>query len=716
MSQTAGAPLSSAAISREGRDTLWLLGVLALCIAPHMGRLPLWCSIGTAAALVWRARVAWRDAALPPRWILVVCLGAGMALTLMTYKTLLGREAGVTLVTLLAGLKTLELRARRDAFVVTSLGFFLILTQFLYSQSVFMAALMLMALMGLLTSLVLAQRPTGRPGIAVALLAATRSVVMGIPMMLALFILFPRIGPLWSVPSDAGPRTGLSDNIELGRVADLALDDSVAMRIRFEQGPPMAREMYFRGPVLTYFDGRTWRAAKQSPLEPASESDERIQPQGQPLPYQVTLEPSRITAVPLLEGTLVAAPTPPATTPQLRREGLSWMANTTLTERVQIDGQFWAHVQHGPQAVSGVQSGWLQLPPRANVRTVVWARRFLADQGLQQADARTLSEAVLRHIRQGGYQYTLTPGPEAQDSASHGNGHPDVIDSFWLDRKSGFCEHFATAYVFVMRAMGVPARVVTGYQGGELNPVDGLFVVRNSDAHAWAEIWAPKDGWIRVDPTAAAEPDRITRARQVFRYRNPLPGPLSNIDPAVWGKLRSYIDAGNHRWNVWVLQYSRSKQMELLKDWGFSSPSWADLLRLTGGMLILISMLGIGWLWWTRPRQARTPWLKPMLKVHRALAACGIPPPASPAPAAAMSWVRQLDMASATSATAMPADIHQALKDALIRLDALRYASAEPSGGNVPRARKALVEEIEQLCQAWRAAAKRDRVRPLRAN
>src|SRR5690606_16323070 len=303
-------------LTREGRDTLWLLGVLALSILPHAARLPWWCSVGTFAALLWRARVAWRDDALPPRWVLVVCLVISLGLTMWTFRTLLGREAGVTLVTLLAALKTLELRARRDAFVITSLGFFLILTQFLYSQSLPMAALMLIVLVGLLTSLVLAQRPMGRPPIMAAAKAALRSAVMGVPVMLALFILFPRLGPLWSLPADAGKRTGLSDTIRLGHVAELAQDDSVAMRLKFPQGPPPARDMYFRGPVLDFFDGHTWHATGALRGQLGNSQDappERADAQGEALFYQVTLEPSRLAVVPLLEGTLEAVPTPPAT-------------------------------------------------------------------------------------------------------------------------------------------------------------------------------------------------------------------------------------------------------------------------------------------------------------------------------------------------------------------------------------------------------------------
>lgn len=695
---------SRSPVSREGRDTLWLLAVLTLCVLPHLPRLPLWCALGTSAAILWRAMMAWRDDALPPRWLLLVCLALSMGLTLWTFRSIFGREAGVTLVTLLAALKTLELRARRDAFVVTSLGFFLILTQFLYSQSLPIAMLMLLVLLGLLTSLVLAQRPHGRPTILSAMKVAARSMVMGVPVMLALYMLFPRLGPLWSTPADAGQRTGLSDRINLGNMAELAQDDSVAMRIRFFGAPPAARQLYFRGPVLDVFDGQTWQSQSRlaEHLRPAE--PEALRVKGSALFYQVTLEPSRISAVPLLEGTVTAAPTPPATDPQIRREGLNWTARNPLTDRAQIDGRAWLDVGHGPEQPTPSLRAWLQLPAGFNPRTLQWAMQLRRQPEMHNASPRELSQAVLQHIRLSGYHYTLSPNDDGLDD----NGRPvrDLIDRFWLDRQTGFCEHFATAYVVVMRAMGVPARVITGYQGAELNPVDGLYVVRNSDAHAWAEFWQSGQGWIRVDPTAAVAPERIERPRQVFRNRQPLPGPLSQINPALWGQLRAYVEAGNHRWNIWVLQYSRNSQLELLRGWGFSSPDWVDLIRLCGAVLVALSLLGIGWLWWSRPRTASTPWHKPLQRVHRALLSAGLPPPPhSPAPAPALGWASTVAQAPASEDMA---PIKQALIQALQQLDALRYAPQGGHGQGLKQERKSLIEVIEQHALKWRQAHRRD--------
>ncbi len=675
----------AASLSREARDTLWLLAVLSLCIAPHLDRLPLWCSLGACAAIAWRGRVAWREGALPPRWVLMVSLIVSVGLTLLTYQSIFGRQAGITLVTILAALKTLELRARRDAFVITSLGFFLILTQFLFSQAIGVALLMLLALLGLLSALVLAQRSVGRPSLGSALGAAARCLVMGVPVMLALYVFFPRFGPLWSVPADSGARTGLSEQMRLGGVAELAQDDSVALRVRFLDTPPAPDQRYFRGPVLDQFDGQNWTSSlpelrqrnsrdvtPDASLTPtAAQANASVTAAGRSVRYQLTLEPNQLRVLPLLDGTLLAAPSPPQTEPTLQRVGLNWVAPSRVTDRIQIDAQAWLMARDAPAAPDALTlRRWTQLPPGHNPRTRAWANDMRARPEFRDANASTLAMALMQHIRQAGFRYTLAPGEDAQDA--NGQPVPHLVDQFWLDRRSGFCEHFAASFVVVMRALDVPARIVTGYQGAELNPVDGLYVVRNSDAHAWAEYWQPDVGWVRVDPTSAVAPDRIDRTRPPLRNAQGLPGALSTLNPAVWRGLRAYTDAANHRWNIWVLQYSSKQQMSMLQRWGVNSPDWTDLVRACGALLVLLSMGGLLWLWLQRPRSQRTPWHRAMAKLHKAMLAAGFDAPSdSPSPAPALAWFRHIQ-AHPVCTTAPQA--HANLLRTLAKLDAMRYA------------------------------------------
>jgi len=246
-------------LPREARDTLFLLAVIGWTVLPHAPHLPAWSPALTALVLLWRARLALVNGALPGRWVLAGVLVAAIGLTFWSYRTLLGKEPGVTLAVALMALKTLELRARRDAFVVFFLGFFIILTHFLYSQSILVAIAMLVSVWGLMTALVLAHMPVGQPSLLQAGGLAARTALLGAPVMALLFVLFPRVGPLWGVPQDGISKTGLSNTMKLGSIADLAQDSAVAMRLRFDGHAPRPAQMYFRGPVLTHFDGVEWR-------------------------------------------------------------------------------------------------------------------------------------------------------------------------------------------------------------------------------------------------------------------------------------------------------------------------------------------------------------------------------------------------------------------------------------------------------------------------
>ena len=252
-------------LPRDSRDTLFLLLVIAAVVLPQVVHLPLWCSGLVAGVLIWRGTLAWKSQPLPNRWWLVTLLIIAVAATFSTHRTILGRDAGVTLLVILLALKTLELRAQRDAFVVFFLGFFCMLSNFLFSQSLLTAFAMLVALMGLLTALVNAHMPVGKPPLMAAAKIAGKMALLGAPIMVVLFMLFPRLAPLWGMPG--GPtqgKSGLSADMRVGTIAKLALDDSIAMRIKFEGKAPAARDVYLRGPVLSSFDGREWLPLRNS--------------------------------------------------------------------------------------------------------------------------------------------------------------------------------------------------------------------------------------------------------------------------------------------------------------------------------------------------------------------------------------------------------------------------------------------------------------------
>ncbi|MDP3309721.1 MAG: DUF3488 and transglutaminase-like domain-containing protein, partial [Polaromonas sp.] len=404
---------------------------------------------------------------------LVIAVGA----TLLTHKTLLGRDAGVTLIVILLALKTLELRARRDAFVVFFLGFFTMLTNFFYSQSLLTAFSMLLGLLGLLTALVNAHMPVGKPPLLQAARTAGWMALLGAPVMVVLFLLFPRLAPLWGVPSDAMTgRSGLSASMEVGTIASLALDSSIAMRIAFEGRPPPQQDLYFRGPVLSTFDGRQWLPSSSGRFPSRFKLPDNLTVQGQPLSYQVTLEP---TSRPWLFVMEAAAESPVVPGYRTRMNSdLQWFTDRPISDIVRYQVKSHPLFRHGPERQEVGLQEFVDLPPGFNPRTLALAAEIRRDPRYAQADSRALVQVAMERLRTGGYVYTLEPGVYGANTA----------DEFWFDRKEGFCEHIASAFVVLMRALDVPARIVTGYQGGERNSVDGFWVLRQSDAHAWAEV------------------------------------------------------------------------------------------------------------------------------------------------------------------------------------------------------------------------------------
>ena len=658
-------------LPRDTRDTLFQLAVIAWTVAPHLLHLPPWCLLMTTALLAWRARLALSAGKLPGRWVISALLVLATALTLWTESTLLGKQAGVTLLVVLMTLKTLELRARRDALVVFFLGFFLVLTHFFYSQSLATGLWLLVAVWGLLTALVLAHMPVGRPPLKRAGAVAARAALLGLPVMVLLFVLFPRIGPLWGLPQDAVGRTGLSGTLRLGGVAAVAEDESIALRVRFFGPVPSPEQLYFRGPVLSTFDGREW--TRLAPNFPAAQRPRlELATSGAPLRYQMTVEPSQLTLLPLLEMTPDRADAAPRIDGWLltQRADGQWQTDRPLIERQRVTASAYLQHRHGPrQDVLGLRD-LVDLPPNANPRTLQWAAQLRAQTGLADADARTLADAVLRHIRSSNYSYTLEPGPY--------NGN-DAIDDFWLDRKLGFCEHFASAFVVVMRAMDVPARIVTGYQGADPLLQDGDLIVRQRNAHAWAEIWQAGIGWIRVDPTAAVAPERVQRGRSLQPTPGFVAGAMNSINPQLGAQLRGAWETVNNRWNQWVLNYSRGQQFDLLRRLGFQTPDWQDLATTLILLLCTAALGGAGWAWWDRRRQ--DPWLRLQGRVARRLLQLGVVVLPHHAPRQRAALVREhlgaLGSVESLGDLRDPGDGGQALAAQLQALDRLRYATAD---------------------------------------
>ncbi|CAM8652335.1 Transglutaminase-like [Comamonadaceae bacterium] len=641
-------------LPRDARDTLFLLGVIAWVILPQIDRLPLWCSLMAGAVLLWRGVLAWGSRPLPSRWWLLALLALATAGTWMSYRTLLGRDAGVTFIVVLLALKTLEMRARRDAFVIFFLGFFTMLSNFFFSQSLLTAAAMVVALLGLLTALVNSHMPVGRPPLMQAARTAAWMALAGAPIMAALFMLFPRIAPLWGLPGDAmSGRSGLSGQMQVGTIASLALDDSVAMRIRFEGATPPQSDMYFRGPVFSSFDGKEWR-----PLRSAFPQRMQLQPdlavQGPAYSYQVTLAANNRPWLMVLDATPQA--------PEIRGYSasmgpdLQWQANQPIADLVRYRATSYPEYRHGPSRLAVGLQDYLDLPPGFNPRTLQLAADLRRQPGLATAGAQTLVDTVMDKLRTGGYEYTLEPGVYGTHTA----------DEFWFDRKAGFCEHIASSFVLLMRALDVPARIVTGYQGGQVNNVDSFWTVRQSDAHAWAEVWMAGRGWVRVDPTSAVSPGRTGTFQRLAPQPGVLAQALNAVSPGFTLNLRALWEATNNRWNQWVLNYSQAKQMDLLRNLGFSAPDWQDLSAVLIGLIVAASLSGAGWNWWNRLR--RDPWLQALETARQQVKATGLPVAPGCTP-------RALALLLQTDPRANPLAVQW-----LLQLEALRYGKTDAAG------------------------------------
>jgi transglutaminase-like putative cysteine protease len=570
--------MSSAA--RERRDVLVLLLAISFVVAPHFEHLAWWAIATFVALWSWRFWLTAAQRSAPGHLAMLPLLIAAAVAVWLEHRTLLGRDAGVTFLLLLIALKLLELRARRDIFVVIFLAFFILLTQFLFDQGL-PVALMTVAAVVLLFFVLVSVNLTDNDLPAQQKLRLVSVIVLkAIPLTAVLFVLFPRLSePLWGLPSDAySGTTGLSNSMSPGTISRLLESDQIAFRVRFASAPPANHLLYWRGPVFGLFTGRTWgplseRLVSPPPLsaqaDPASAAD-----------YTVTLEPNQRDWLFALDLPLTA-PAHEELRPRLNSEG-QLLAGRLVTQRVRYAMRSYTRYAMGLNESELSLRDWAALPAGFNPRTLQWAtelRRRTPAAETRAGDV-NLINAVLDHFRRDGFVYTLKPPLLGRHS----------IDEFMFDTRQGYCEHYAAAFVVLMRALDIPARVVTGYQGGEINPVDDFMTVRQSDAHAWAEVWLAERGWTRVDPTAVVAPVRIEQgAVEIARQAGLNPGyaGAAGAGAPTWIRwlraVRFNWEAMQNSWNQWVLAYSPERQRALLERLGLE-PDWRTL-----GVLLAIS-------------------------------------------------------------------------------------------------------------------------------
>ncbi len=664
-------------LPRGARDALFLIAVATITLIPLATNVPAWTIAGSAGLLTWRAFLAWRNRPLPPRRLLALVLLAAVGSAMLQFHTVFGRDPGVTLICLLLGLKALETRNRRDTYVLFYLGFFAVVVNFLYSQSALSCAWMLVATSGWLTALVNANLPVGQPPLTQRLLLTGKLMALGTPAMVLLFVFFPRLaGPLWALPDTARSTTGLSDSMDAGSIAKLARNDGVAFRVKFHGARPPQRDLYWRGPVLTEFNGRQWRSQPATPAQIASRLDRahNFQAVGPAVRYTVTLQPSQQPFIfaldaperaPVLRGEIQAT--------VVQRSTLDLVASRPISRLTRYNLTSYPNFVYGRGVWTARLKRDLQLPRGDNPRTVAFAVDIARKVQREGGTKMQVVQTVLQMFRHDPFYYSLEPG------VYRGRNQ---IDHFLFDRRIGFCEHYAQAFVVLMRAAGIPARIVTGYQGGRENPIDHTWVVRQSDAHAWAEYWIAGRGWLRADPTAMVDPSRVDRSGFTLTSREPLLGiaALGPRDTPLLLRLRNLSDALNNAWNQWVLDYGQSRQSALLRSLGMGQPDWRQLSALAiAGLSAAVSLTGLFLMWESRKVH---PWDAAYAALRKRLADVGVQSTVADTPAILEARLRR--------STLSPG----AITDACGLLNALerwRYAKP-PNDGDKRHARR--LEEL----------------------
>ncbi|MBI2380078.1 MAG: DUF3488 domain-containing transglutaminase family protein [Gammaproteobacteria bacterium] len=590
-------------LTRPGLLPLLLFSQLIVS-APHLWRLPAWLSGLSLAALLWRYLAERRRLPMAGPWLggLLALLALGGVF--YEFRTIAGREAGVALLVLMSCLKVLELRKRRDAVLLVNLGYFLIGTNFLFSQTMAMATYMLAALWVNTLSQIALNRLDACAQPRELARSAGRLVLLSLPYVLVLFVLFPRLpGPLWRMPDSGGRAvTGMSDTMTPGDVSALSQNDNIAFRVRFEGENPPRGELYWRGLVLAAYDGLTWSAG-YTPLRgvPKTELDG-----GETRHYRIALEPGRYRW-------LYALDVPAEAAPGTRLRGdYQLLLERPLNDRLNYPMSSLKGYRIGLELTDVARLRFLALPKGdGNSRARIWAQAEFAAAGSPEG----FVQRVLRHVHDSPFYYTLNPPilGEAQ------------IDDFWFNQRRGFCEHYAGSFVYLMRAAGVPARVVVGYQGGEANPYGNYLIVRQSDAHAWTEVWLEGQGWKRIDPTSAIAASRVeSRLERRFSGLDPLFDPASFGEAAVpdaWADLALYWDSLNSRWNTWVVSFDAERQAEALSNLGLPNWSGAELGYVLAVLLALV--LAVGGVLLLREQRALDTIARTFLHLERRLARRG---------------------------------------------------------------------------------------------
>lgn len=549
----------------------WTLGALIFSVIPHLQFLPLWVTLVFLICCAWRwfvERKRWR---LPPAWLRIVLALLCFIGVLASYESVSGVGPGSALLAVMAALKLLETRKRRDQFVLLFISIFLIMSSLLREQYLWSLPYLLAGVLFTMTAW-LRMSDSRQVPLRTSFTTGARLMAYALPLMVAMWIFFPRIAtPFWAVPIDtSAASSGLSDRMSPGDISSLSLSNAVAFRVSFEGDAPPPHQRYWRGLVLHRFNGRTWTGNDPSM---GSRARREVEYEGDPVAYQVTMEPTQqnwvfALDVPFewdLDRTYMAA-----------QQQLARMQ--PIDQRISYNAVSYPDFRMSNDLSDFRKDYYTRIPDSSNPQTQALAIEMREN----AVSAEEYINRVLLRFNTEEFYYTLEPPPLGSNP----------VDRFLFDTRRGFCEHYASAFAVMMRAAGIPARIVLGYQGGEINPMGQYMIVRQADAHAWTEVWLPGRGWYRVDPTAAVAPERIEEGRY---------GAMMDGIGASWGlnapsqwlyRITLTWDALNTRWNEWILAYGPDNQGKFMEWLGMEEPDWRKMmLTLVTILVILITII-----------------------------------------------------------------------------------------------------------------------------
>ncbi|MDC3332713.1 DUF3488 and transglutaminase-like domain-containing protein [bacterium] len=536
---------------------VWLLLSQLGIVLMHVANLPVWIFVLFLGCSTWRW-LTFQGRFLPPTKAIKTLFVFSLSyLVYVEFGSLLGVESTVVLLLTALCLKLLETHTKRDVYVAIYLAYFSLATVFLFEQGILYAILVFILVIIITTALLTLHQSCGVVSIVQSVKKTLIMSAQALPIMVVVFVVFPRFEPLWKMPSrSSNAQVGMTGSISPGDITNLGSDGRLAFRADFQENVPPLNSLYWRGVVLSEFDGRTWYQGDWKYKAAIDGSYDVI-----PIDKSIATESITYTIMqePTYQSWLFSLATAYSQDDHVKSlADYRLVYHGIANKRIKYHVVSYLDVIRDLELSSEVYELETQLPQTGNKKARAFARRVFE---ANEENPRQYISSLFKHFNIQNYVYTLKPPLLGDDS----------VDEFLFDTRRGFCSHYASSFAFLMREVGIPARVIGGYQGGEINPLTGSVLVHQFDAHAWVEVWLEGEGWVRFDPTSAVSPDRIEYGLEramsevdgflegdglsAVRYRN-----ISWIND-----LRLRWDAVDYYWSSWILQYRGDKQSDFMR-------------------------------------------------------------------------------------------------------------------------------------------------------